>query len=156
MPTPHADPADSRPADPELVALATSRHLGALAALKRDGRPQLSMVNYHLAAQDDGSLVARVSVVDGRAKVANLLRDPRASLLVTSTDGWSYAALEGQASFTPVAEARDDATVEELVGLYRAIRGEDHPDWDDYRRAMVHDHRRILRIAVTRVYGLIQ
>src|SRR6478672_3114315 len=156
MPTPHADPADSRPANPELVALATSRHLGALAALKRDGRPQLSMVNYHLAAQDDGSLVARVSVVDGRAKVANLLRDPRASLLVTSTDGWSYAVLEGDVSFSPVAGARDDETVEELVELFRTIRGEEHSDWDDYRRAMVQDGRRILRLRVSRVYGLIQ
>jgi PPOX class probable F420-dependent enzyme len=142
--------------DPELLALAASRHLGALAALKRDGRPQLSMVNFHLAVGGAERPVARVSVVDGRAKVANLLRDPRASLLVTSQQGWSYAVLEGHAQFSPVAEARDDATVEELVELYRSIRGEDHPDWDDYRRAMVADRRRILRIAVTRVYGLIQ
>jgi PPOX class probable F420-dependent enzyme len=149
----------SPPIDPELLALAAARHLGALAALKRDGRPQLSMVNYHLSPSgdsgDSGPLV-RVSVVDARAKVANLLRDPRASLLVTSPDGWSYAVLEGTADFSPVARVEDDDTVTELVELYRAIRGEDHPDWDDYRRAMVADHRRILRIRVTRVYGLIQ
>ena len=160
MPTSSTSHTDAAPdanhdADPELVALATSRHLGALAALKRDGRPQLSMVNYHLADTPDG-LVARVSVVDRRAKVANLLRDPRASLLVTSPDGWSYAVLEGMAAFSPVAAVRDDETVEELIELYRAIRGEDHPDWDDYRRAMVADHRRILRLTVSRVYGIIQ
>ena len=139
--------------DPDLVALVTGRNLAALAALKRNGRPQLSMVNY---AFDEASATARVSVVDGRAKVANLLRDPRGSLMVTSPDGWSYAVLEGDASFSPVAAAEDDATVEELVELYRTIRGEDHPDWDDYRRAMVRDHRRILRLRVTRVYGAIQ
>jgi PPOX class probable F420-dependent enzyme len=141
--------------DPALLQLATSRNLAALAAVKRDGRPQLSMVNYALAV-DGGTATARVSVVDGRAKVANLRRDPRASLLVTSPDGWSYAVLEGDAELSPVAQAADDATVEELVELYRTIRGEDHPDWDDYRRAMVADRRLVLRLHVHRVYGLVQ
>jgi PPOX class probable F420-dependent enzyme len=147
-PTPAVDPA---PLDPALVALARARNLGTLAAVKKDGRPQLSMVNFAL---DPEGRTARVSVVDGRAKVANLRRDPRASLLVTSGDGWSYAVLEGDADFSPVASATDDATVEELVELYRTIRGEDHPDWDDYREAMVRDHRLILRIHVTKTYGL--
>ena len=98
----------------------------------------------------------RVSVTDGRAKVANLRRDPRASLMVGSPDGWSYAVLEGKAELSPVAAREDDATVEELVEVYRAVRGEDHPDWDDYRRAMVADHRLVLRLHVEHVYGLVQ
>jgi PPOX class probable F420-dependent enzyme len=151
--------------DPALLALAAGRNLGTLAALKRDGRPQLSMVNFALdqpgpsdptGPDSPTGPTVRVSVVDGRAKVANLLRDPRASLMVTSPDGWSYAVLEGDVEFSPVARARDDETVEELVELFRTIRGEDHSDWDDYRRAMVQDHRRILRLHVTRVYGLVQ
>jgi PPOX class probable F420-dependent enzyme len=142
--------------DPALLALAADRRLGALAALKRDGRPQLSMVNYALDLTDPAAPSVRVSVVDGRAKVRNLERDPRGSLMVTSPDGWSYAVLEGDAELSPVAAARDDAVVEELVELFRTIRGEDHSDWDDYRRAMVQDGRRILRLRVTRVYGLIQ
>ena len=142
--------------DPALLALAASRNLGALAALKRDGRPQLTMVNFALDSSDPAAPTVRVSVVDGRAKVANLLRDPRGSLLVTSPDGWSYAVLEGDAELSPVAAAEDDEVVDELVELYRTIRGEDHPDWADYRRAMVDDGRRILRLRVTRVYGLVQ
>jgi PPOX class probable F420-dependent enzyme len=142
--------------DPVLLDLASSRNLGALAAIKRDGRPQLSMVNFALDLGSPPAPTVRVSVVDGRAKVANLLRDPRGSLMVTSPDGWSYAVLEGDVRFSPVAATEDDETVEELVELFRAIRGEDHPDWDDYRRAMVADGRRILRLRVTRVYGLIQ
>jgi PPOX class probable F420-dependent enzyme len=140
--------------DPALLALAASRDLGALAALKRDGRPQLSMVNFALDVDAPAGPAVRVSVVDGRAKVANLRRDPRASLLVTSPDGWSYAVLEGDASLSPVAAATDDATVDELVELYRTIRGQDHPDWDDYRRAMVADGRLVLTLAVTHAYGL--
>ncbi|GAA2733670.1 PPOX class F420-dependent oxidoreductase [Pedococcus aerophilus] len=139
--------------DPSLLSLAADHHLGSLAALKRDGRPQLSVVNYAFdPTAQDGPLV-RVSVVDGRAKVANLRRDPRASLLVTSGDGWSYAVLEGDAELSPVARSQDDATVDELVELYRTIRGEDHPDWDEYRTAMVADRRLVLRLRVTRVYG---
>jgi PPOX class probable F420-dependent enzyme len=142
--------------DPALLDLAASRNLGALAALKRNGRPQLSMVNFALDHASRSAPTVRVSVVDGRAKVANLLRDPRGSLMVTSPDGWSYAVLEGDVDFSPVARARDDETVEELVELFRTIRGEDHSDWEDYRRAMVQDGRRILRLRVIRVYGLIQ
>ena len=142
--------------DPALLSLAAGRNLGTLAALKRDGRPQLTMVNFALDRSDPAAPSVRVSVVDGRAKVANLLRDPRGSLMVTSANGWSYAVLEGDAELSPVAAARDDDVVEELVELYRTIRGEDHPDWDDYRRAMVQDGRRILRLHVTRVYGLVQ
>jgi PPOX class probable F420-dependent enzyme len=142
--------------DPALLALAADRRLGALAALKRDGRPQLSMVNYALDLTDAAAPSVRVSVVDGRAKVRNLQRDPRGSLLVTSPDGWSYAVLEGDVEFSPVAAARDDPVVEELVELFRTIRGEEHSDWDDYRRAMVQDGRRILRLRVNRVYGLTQ
>ena len=90
--------------DPALLALAASRDIGALAALKRDGRPQLSMVNFALDRRRTRRRpTVRVSVVDGRAKVANLRRDPRASLLVTSPDGWSYAVLEGDVELSPVA-----------------------------------------------------
>lgn len=142
--------------DPSLLALAADHHLGSLAALKRDGRPQLSVVNYALDAGAEGAPLVRVSAVDGRAKVANLRRDPRASLLVTSGDGWSYAVLEGDAELSPVAGAEDDATVDELVELYRTIRGEDHPDWHEYRSALVADRRLVLRIRVTKVYGLRQ
>jgi PPOX class probable F420-dependent enzyme len=136
--------------DPALVDLAAGRNLGTLATLKRDGRPQLSAINFHF---DPAAATVRASVVDGRAKVANLRRDPRASLFVSSPDGWSYAVLEGDASFSPVALATDDATTDELVEVYRMIRDEEHPDWQEYREAMVADRRLVLRLQVTKVYG---
>ena len=77
-------------------------------------------------------------MTDGRAKTANLRRDPRASLHVTRADFYAYAVIEARAEVTPVAAEPDDATVDELVEYYRAVAGE-HPDWDDYRRAMVAD-----------------
>ncbi|MCW3815627.1 PPOX class F420-dependent oxidoreductase [Micromonospora sp. DR5-3] len=132
-----------------LTDLLASRRIGVLATIKRDGRPQLSNVVH---AFDRGQGVIRISVTDDRAKTANLRRDPRASFQVSSADGWAYAVAEARAELTPVAERPDDPTVEELVGLYRAVQGE-HPDWDDFRRAMVDERRLVLRLHVERVYG---
>ncbi|GAB3667653.1 PPOX class F420-dependent oxidoreductase [Streptomyces sparsus] len=132
-----------------LWELLTTRELGVLATLKRDGRPQLSNVNHSC---DPVSRTIRVSVTDSRAKVRNLARDPRASFHVTSSDGWAWTVAECVAELSPVAADPQDATVDELVELYRAIRGE-HPDWDEYRATMVADRRLVLRLAVERVYG---
>jgi PPOX class probable F420-dependent enzyme len=137
--------------DPNLVALTAARNIGALATIKRDGRPQLSTVNFAL---DEASGTARISVVDGRAKVRNLRRDPRASIFVDSPDGWTYAVLEGTVELSPLALATDDATVDELVELFRTIRGEDHPSWPDYRAAMVAEGRMVARMRIEHAYGL--
>ena len=131
-----------------LLALIEAKNAGVLVTIKRDGRPQLSNINYTFA---DG--VVRISVTDDRAKVKNLRRDPRASLHVASDDFWSYAFVEGDAELSPVAADPHDDTVEELIDLFRAVQGE-HPDWDDYRAAMVRDRRLIARLPVGRVYGM--
>ena len=122
---------------------------GVLVTIKRDGRPQLSNVDFCFDA--DRSLV-QISTTDGRAKVANLRRDPRASLYVSSAGMAAYAVAEGDVTLSPVARRRDDETVVELIDVYRRVQGE-HPDWDDYRRAMVEDHRLVVRLTVTRMYG---
>lgn len=134
--------------DDALIDLVAKGRKGVLVTLKSDGRPQLSNVLYAFA---DG--VIRVSVTETRAKTRNARRDARVSLHVTSDDFWSYAVVEGDAELTPVATAPDDATVEELVDLYRALQGE-HENWDEYRRSMVEDRRLVLRIPVGRVYGM--
>jgi PPOX class probable F420-dependent enzyme len=136
--------------DDKLLALIADNSLGVLATLKRDGRPQLSNVTYHF---DPRALTIEVSVTEPRAKTRNLRRDPRASLLVSSEDGWSYAVAEGDAVLSAPAASVDDETVESLVTLYRNVAGE-HPDWDEYRQAMVVDRRVLLRIPVTHLYGM--
>ncbi|WP_190018178.1 PPOX class F420-dependent oxidoreductase [Streptomyces lucensis] len=133
-----------------LLALLSEGHGGVLVTLKRDGRPQLSNVSH---AYYPDERVVRISVTDGRAKTRNLRRDPRASYHVTSADRWAYAVAEGTAELSPVAGDPHDETVEELVRLYRDVLGE-HPDWDDYRDAMVRDHRLVVRLHVDRVYGI--
>jgi PPOX class probable F420-dependent enzyme len=139
--------------DPALLSFAGAHELGVLATVKRDGRPQLSPLNFHL---DPDTARVSISVTDDRAKVANVRRDPRVSLFVTSKDGWSYAVLEGDAELSPVAAAPDDDTVDELVDVFRQIRGSEHPDWDEYRQAMVDDKRLVLRFTVTYAYGSVR
>lgn len=60
--------------------------------------------------------------------------------------------VDATAELTPPAAERDDATVEQLITLYRDVKGE-HPDWDDYRRAMVEDGRVLLTLRIEHVYG---
>jgi PPOX class probable F420-dependent enzyme len=136
--------------DDKLLAVISGHSLGVLATIKRDGRPQLSNVSYYF---DQRAVAIEVSITEPRAKTRNLRRDPRASILVTSDDGWSYAVAEGTGELSaPAADPHDD-TVEGLIALYRNIAGE-HPDWDDYRRAMVTDRRVLMRLPISHLYGM--
>ncbi|MFF9622566.1 PPOX class F420-dependent oxidoreductase [Streptomyces griseosporeus] len=145
--TQHTGPSATEAA---LLALLSEGHSGVLVTLRRDGRPQLSNVSHHYYP-DERTL--RISVTDDRAKTRNLRRDPRASYHVTTADRWAYAVAEGTAELSPVAQDPYDDTVEELVRLYRDVQGE-HPDWDDYRAAMVRDRRLVVRLRVERAYGI--
>jgi PPOX class probable F420-dependent enzyme len=124
---------------------------GVLVTIKADGRPQLSNVSHHY---DATTRILRVSITDTRAKTRNLRRDPRASYHVTSANFYQWAVAEGTVTLSDVAARTDDAAVDELVALYREIAGE-HPDWDEYRQAMVTDKRVVMRLAVERFYGQI-
>jgi PPOX class probable F420-dependent enzyme len=138
-----------RAMDETLLRLLAEAPGGVLVTLKRDGRPQMSNVSH---TYDPERRLVRVSITDDRAKTRNLRRDPRASYHVTTPDRWSWTVAEGTAELTPVAADPYDDTVEELIEVYRAVLGE-HPDWEDYRRAMVQDKRLVLRLPVDRVYG---
>ena len=129
----------------------SQRSHGVLVTLRGDGRPQLSNIVYMTGPAH----TARISVTDGRAKTANLRRDPRASLYVTSEDFWSYVVLDGTVELSPVALRTDDPVVEELVAMYRQAQGE-HPDWDEFRQAMVDQRRQVATLTATYAYGMIQ
>lgn len=134
---------------PALDFARTNRR-GILATNKRDGRPQLSQIMHWV--EPEGTI--GISVTATRAKTRNAMRDPRVSLHVLSDGFGAYVVIEGDAEVMPPAAEPDDATVEALVRYYRALSGE-HPDWDDYRRAMVADQRLLLRIHPTGAYGFL-
>ncbi|MGQ0717792.1 MAG: PPOX class F420-dependent oxidoreductase [Pseudonocardiales bacterium] len=135
------------PFDPHSL-LAESR-LGVLATIKSDGRPQLSPV---MPSYDQEAGAIYVSMSEGSAKTANLRRDPRATLEVTSPDGWAWATAEGTATLTGPGTDPYSPEVQALVDYYRKAAGE-HPDWDEYRSAMVSDRRVLMAMTVDNVYG---
>jgi PPOX class probable F420-dependent enzyme len=138
--------------DPALLALFAELRGGSLITLKRDGRPQASVV---IHVWDPERRTVRISVTDDRAKTRNLRRDPRASYQVVAPDLTAWAVGEGFAELTPPAADPHDDTVEALVELYRRLAGE-HPDWAEYRAAMVTDRRVVLTLAFERVYGALR
>jgi PPOX class probable F420-dependent enzyme len=135
------------PFDPHTL-IAESR-LGVLATIKANGLPQLSPVT---PFYDREAGVIYVSMTEGRAKTANLRRDPRAALEVTSSDGWAWATAEGTVTLTGPGTDPHGSEVEALVDYYRSAAGE-HPDWDEYRAVMVSDRRVLMALTIDRVYG---
>ena len=116
------------------------RHRAVLVTRRSSGEPQLSPVTY--GVDTEGRVV--VSTYPQRAKVANARRDPAVSLCVLS-DAWDdpWVQVDGTAEVLDLPEA-----LEPLVEYFRVISGE-HPDWDEYRTAMVRQGKALLRITVT-------
>ena len=133
------------------IAWAATRSNGVLITIRRDGRPQSSDISYRVV---DGTF--EISVTDGRAKTNNLRRDPRAVLHLTDPGAWSYLSFDGTVTISPTATAVDDATCDALVEYYRAVAGREHPDWDEYRQAMVDEGRLLLHLAPGSVVGQIR
>ncbi|MFG2498706.1 PPOX class F420-dependent oxidoreductase [Streptomyces sp. NPDC048441] len=125
-------------------------NLGVLATIKADGRPQLSPV---MPSYDRSAAVIRVSTTAKTAKIANLRRDPRATLEVTSPDGRAWATVEGTATLIGPGTDPHGPEVQALVDYYRAASGGEHPDWDEYREVMVSDRRVLITMTVDNVYG---
>jgi PPOX class probable F420-dependent enzyme len=132
------------------LAFAREHRRGVLATIRKNGRPQLSIIAY--GVDDDG--VIRVSITATRAKTANMRRDPRVSLEIAADDLWQYVVFEGDADLSDVSTEPGDATGQELADLYRSLAGE-HPNWDEYFEAMVKDQRLVLRIRPIRAYGMV-
>jgi len=118
-----------------------SNHRAVLATTRSDGRPQLSPVT--VAVDDAGRVL--VSTRETAMKVKHLRRDPHAALAVLN-DGFfgDWIQVEGTAEIIPLPDA-----MELLVDYYRRASGE-HPDWDDYRQAMIDQRRVIVRIPIER------
>lgn len=112
-----------------------------LITFRRDGSLQSSPVTG--GVDEQGRIV--VASYPQRAKAANIRRRPEASVVVLSDDfDGPYVQVDGTAEVVDLPDALDP-----LVDYYRAIAGE-HPDWDDYRRAMADQGKCLLRITPTR------
>lgn len=116
-------------------------HRSILATSRSDGLPQLSPVVHGL--DDEGRVI--ISSRETAYKVRNLRRDAAASLCAFPDSFFGpWIQVDGQADIVSLPEA-----MELLVAYYRQLSGE-HPDWDDYRAAMIRDRRLVIRINLER------
>jgi len=125
----------------ELDQFVRPRHHGVLLTRRRDDWPQSSLVS--MGMDDAGRIV--VSSYPERAKVHNLRRDPRASMVVQSDD-WNgeWVQVDGTAEVLELPDALDG-----LCDYFRVISGE-HPDWDEYRDAMTTQGKCLIRLTIER------
>ena len=123
----------------QLIEFVTPRHRAILITTRADGRPQSSP----LACGVDSAGRIVISTYPERAKVANLRRDRRVSVCVLS-DEWNgpWVQLDGTAEVLDLPEA-----LEPLVEYFRRISGE-HPDWDEYRQAMLRQGKSLIRVTI--------
>jgi PPOX class probable F420-dependent enzyme len=125
----------------EARAFLKDNHSAVVATFRRDGRPQLSPVT---AGLDDAGRV-EISTRETAMKVKNLRRDPRISLCLLNPRFYGeWGQVEGIAEIV-----EQPAALDLLVDYYRRISGE-HPDWDEYRQAMIDQQRVLVRFAIER------
>ena len=126
----------------QAVAFMRTNHNAVLHTFRRDGSPQLSPITVGVDDEDRPIVSSRETAF----RTKNLLRDPRATLCVLNPNFYGeWAYVDGRSDIVHLPEA-----MELLVAYYRQVRGEEHPDWNEYRAAMETDQRVILRITVER------
>ncbi|WP_200305316.1 PPOX class F420-dependent oxidoreductase [Streptomyces adelaidensis] len=125
----------------DLLHFVRPRHRALLLTRRTDGSPQASPLT--CGVDDAGRIVA--STYPERAKTRNAKRDERVSVVVLSDD-WNgpWVQIDGTAEVIDSPES-----VEPLVEYFRNISGE-HPDWDEYRAAMLKQGKSIIRVTPVR------
>ncbi|HLJ65962.1 MAG TPA: PPOX class F420-dependent oxidoreductase [Chloroflexota bacterium] len=114
-----------------------------LATIMPDGRPHLTNV---LSVYHDGEMW--ISITETRLKYRNLVRDPRASLLLLGDNFWQYLVVEGRASLTHLPDALP------LLREYYEMASGPHPNWEEYDAAMIDDRRVVAALSIDRLYPI--
>jgi len=142
-------------ADIDLVRrLAAADHgLAVFATARADGTVQASVLNAGVMESPlgDGDVVACV-VRGGTAKLANLRRRPRATIVFRA--GWEWVAVEGAAAIIGPDDAVDNVPPDRVSTLLRDVftaAGGTHDDWDEYDRVMAEDRRAAVLVTPERI-----
>ena len=133
---------------PEVRAFLTENHEAVLATFRANGAAQMSIVT--CGPYGEG---AAFTTTAGRAKLRNLGRNPRCSLLVSEGDWRRYLVLEGRAVVMSADNTEAEVLRAALRDVYRAAAGKEHPDWEEYDEAMVWDRRSAVIVVPEHTYG---
>ena len=127
---------------------AGTRKHAALITLRKDGRAQSSDIVYVI---ENETFV--ISLTESRAKTKNMRRDNRIVLHISAPDEWSYVSFDGTVELSTATTAVDDDTNDALVKYYEDISGGPHPNWDEYRAAMLEEGRLLATFTPLSVVG---
>ncbi len=131
----------------EVKEFISTNNKAVLSTFRRNGAAQLSIV---IVGTYDGG--AAFTTTEDRAKLINLRRDTRCSLLVSQDSWWGFVVLEGTAQIMGADNTDAETLRQAFRDVYRSISGE-HPDWNEYDRAMRDDRRAIVIVHPEHVYG---
>lgn len=132
----------------EVQSFLKENHRAVLTTFRKNGAGQMSVVSCGLY----GDGVAFTTTAD-RAKLMNLKRDPRCTMLVSQPDWWGYVVLEGYARMMSPESTDADELRLALRDVYKAASGGEHPDWEEYDQAMRDQRRSAVTVVPERVYG---
>lgn len=125
----------------------TENHKAVLSTFRRNGAAQLSIIV--VGPYKEG---AAFTTTFDRAKLTNLKRDSRCSLLISQDSWWGFVVLEGHAELMSQENTDAEELKLALRDVYRSISGE-HTNWDEYDQAMRDDRRSAVIVVPDRVYG---
>ena len=132
----------------EFDALLAQHRVVVFVTYRRDGRPQMSLVTAGRVGDALGFTTRRQN-----AKYHNLMRDSRCAMMLVRPGWRGYAVLDGDATvITPQNSSSEELRVT-LQEVYRAAAGVEHPDWDDYDRAMIEQGRVAVLLRPSRTYA---
>ena len=126
----------------------SENHRAVLTTFRKNGAAQMSILS--VGYYKDG---VAFTTTEDRAKLANLRRDPRCSLLVSKDSWWGFIVLEGKAKVMSADNTDADDLRQALRDVFVAASGEEHPNWDEYDQAMLDDRRSAIIVVPDRIYG---
>ncbi len=129
-------------------AFCTQTHRGVITTFRRNGAAQMSIIT--CGPLRDG---VAFTVTFDRAKLLNLKRNPRCSLLVSQEDWWGFVVLEGHAEILSTDNTEADVLRLALRDTYRTASGQEHPNWAEYDQAMIDDKRSVVTVVPEHIYG---
>ena len=122
--------------DQKTLKFMAENHNAVLSTYRRDGATQMSIVT--TGPYKDG---VAFSTTENRAKLRNLERNPRCSLLVAQDNWWGYVVLEGVAEIISLKTTGAHELRDAMRDVYRAAAGKEHPNWDEYDEVMRQENR---------------
>ena len=131
----------------EALKFVSENNKGVVTTFRKDGAAQMSIV----VCTPLGDGVAFTTTED-RAKLINLRRDPRCSILVSKDDWWGFIVFEGHAEIIDQANTSREEFLAACRQVYRQISGE-HDNWPEYDQSMINDRRVVITVVPERTYG---